>query len=99
MTRTEIATIAHWTLQRREFDTGFHDYVVQADDRRLPISLYVEDHANFETESVEYTVTATPVSRQLDLDELAEFAALVQEATIAARTFQHLIETTEGRNS
>lgn len=95
MNRIEIATIAHWTLQRREFDAGHHDYIIQADDRRLLVNLYVEDHVDFKAERTTYTVTATPVSRQLDYDEFVEFAALVQKAAAVAYSFQNMIVAAE----
>lgn len=95
MNRTDIATIAHWTLQRREFKSGGYDYAIQADDHRLLVSLFVTVRPDFQAKRVDYEVTVSPSSRQLDLNEAVEFAALVQESVIAARSFQHMIEAAE----
>ena len=95
MNRTDIATIAHWTLQRREFESGGYDYTIQRNERRLLIDLYVTVRPDFQTKRIDYEVTVTPSSRQLDLNEAVEFAALAQGAVIAARSFQHMIEAAE----
>lgn len=95
MNLTDIATIAHWTLQRRKFESGRHDYIIQRNERRLLIDLHVYGRPNFETRRTAYEVTVTPISRPLSLNEAADFAALAQEAVIAARSFQRTIEAAE----
>lgn len=110
MNRTNIATIARWTLQRRQFRTNGHDYIIQADDHRLLVSLYVNERTTYlrdennefirdedgqRIRKAVYEVIFTPTSRLMDLDEAAEFATLVQEAVVAARSFHHMIEAAE----
>lgn len=86
ITRETILTASHWTLEAIT-DSDDTYYQIKADGKRL-IHIDLSENLNFKTRSIEYTVSVTPTSKELDLDEAAEFAQLALHASGAARAFQ-----------
>ena len=94
ITRHTLKTIGIWTLQRREFGTGDHDYVIKTDGKKV-VDLFVNDLYDSKTERTVYTVEYSHFSRSMTLEETKEFIEHAQQALNAATAFQQEIDAAE----
>lgn len=94
ISRQTLKTIGVWTLRRREFENNDHDYIIVADGKPA-VNLFVNDRPDFKAERTVYTIEYYANSRQMDLEEAANFVAQAQYALVAATEFQQAIDAAE----
>ena len=92
--RKDMKTFGPWTLQRREYNGGNYDYIIQSYGKRA-VHLYVNDRPDFKADRMVYTVEFSPSSSLMDLEEAADFVTEAQQALTAANVFQQAIDSAE----